>query len=161
MNRISARRLLLSAGVVALGLGGLIAQARASEGDDSDSRSADGPVGSWSVTDPTNPHFHALATYGDDGTFTVSAGNAAMSGGHGVWKKTGPGTFELSFFIYHFNAAGIPDRLLRVHENATLDKDRDEFDGAGTTSVCDVDGKNCTLETDVRHGTRIKLDSAP
>jgi hypothetical protein len=138
-----------------------LGQSQKAETESPEHEGEGGIVGSWSVTDPNNPNFHALSTFFDDGLFVASPASAMTSGGHGVWIKTGPHEFVVTFLLFGRGPAGNPVTLIKRQEQTTLSNDGNTFHGNGEAEVCDLNGQNCVAHMDMRDGIRITTKSFP
>lgn len=106
------------------------------------------PEGSWvySVTIPGYT-FTGLETYAAGGTYTEAdqlsfSPIGVATAGHGVWKKTGEGTFLLTYLNLTFDAfsSGNPTGTLVVRQTAKMDKSGNKYTGSGDYTYFDLQG---------------------
>jgi hypothetical protein len=110
-----------------------------------DTRSCQGPTGSWrySVPQAGAPDIQGFDTYSADGGYaTVDViGGLFQTTGIGSWKCTGHNTWELTFFTLNYDpTSGALLGTLEYRQTAKLDRDGDTFSGSGDFEYYDAAG---------------------
>lgn len=120
-------------------------------------------VGSWFVEVTPGPGgpppFANLATLNWPGTIITS--DPVFGAGHGVWKRVGPGEFDIKFvtLIPANNPAGLPpNSILTVTATMTVDDSGDEASGISTGVFTDSAGNVLAVSAGPTTFTRIELD---
>lgn len=100
-----------------------------------------GIVGAWIVDGQPDggPAFTNIGTLHRDGT-TANA-DPVFGPGHGVWKRVGPRRFAVRFItiVSPFNPV-LPNTIITVNGELTLDRSRKTATGSFETSFTDLNG---------------------
>lgn len=114
-------------------------------------------VGTWQSQVASLPT--SLFTFNADGTLTGSANTAQASGGHGVWRKTGPNQWEAKNVGFLYGADGNAEYILEAEFDFVLNA------GGNTASSPNIvvtlkalDGTVVSVTTLSSTLTRISLD---
>jgi hypothetical protein len=165
-ERFTRRRMLSTAGAAAVGT--LVATAGPARADGGQEI-----VGSWSATvtatDPPLGSFASLLSFHGDGTLTESRrlfladspfGPVLESGGHGAWKRTGPGRYDASFRFLLQQAppsagapVGVDAVTLELETNGTSD-----LGGTFSSTIKDTEGHDLFTARGTVVGQRIEVD---
>jgi hypothetical protein len=104
--------------------------------------------GSWLVTvnvPGAKLSFTAITTFAAGGVSSSTGAYDRLAQNSpllGTWKKTGANRFERTAYFFQFDPLGVPLRMLKNKEVYRL-KQRNQFEGEGRQSACDLDGENC------------------
>lgn len=114
-------------------------------------------VGSWQSRVASSPT--SLFTFNADGTLTGSANSALASGGHGVWRKTGPNQWVAKNVGFIYDTNGNAEFILEAEFDFVLNA------GGNTASSPNIvvtlktlDGTVVSVTTLSSTLTRISLD---
>ena len=124
-------------------------------------------VGAWfsTVTPTVIPAFVGLGTFTADGgmvnTTSLSLGAPLESPGHGQWIKTGPRTYDVTFFTVSADAAGNHILTSKVRAKLRLSADGNEFTGVFQVDVLDPNGEPLGSDTGTIRSRRIEVEPLP
>lgn len=102
--------------------------------------------------------FTALGTFARGGGMVGIAGNTAPTRGNtvfGTWTKTGPKQFACTFMGFYYDAKGVLENYVKVHETLRLGSDPDTYDGVSTIQLLDTKFSVIAQINGIIHGTRI------
>ncbi len=128
-------------------------------------------AGAWfsTVTPTLIPPFVSVGTFERGGTLTnissvslafppgVIASGVPESPGYGVWAKTGPQTYAVTFLTITGDGTGGFAGTQKVRATLTIGPDGDQFDGVFQVDVLDPGGSLIVSDTGTIHGVRIKV----
>jgi hypothetical protein len=109
---------------------------------------------------PLGPAFPTLNTYHVGGTLSEhgSALSPAQRGsGHGIWKRTGYGSFTYRLTFQIFDPSGLLAATQNVTSNLTVAPKGNTFTGTSTFTRTDVSGNVEALRCATLAGTRIRF----
>jgi hypothetical protein len=106
------------------------------------------------VVPPREEKLRALIVYNQDGTLVATEGGSVVlhpapgmltSNDIGLWKQTGPRTFEYTSYVLFSDLNGKPANKLRVHGRYTLSPDGNTYTGTSFFDVLDDTPKENVL----------------
>lgn len=89
-----------------------------------------------------NP-FPALYSFHEDGTVSETGSRSppsSRSPGHGIWKPTGPGTFDVRNTFQGFDPNGLLATNMDIRSYLRISEDGGSFTGTSTLTVTDLSG---------------------
>lgn len=114
-------------------------------------------IGSW-LSGDTADQPGVLWTFNRGGTLTSSANTTAFSGGHGVWERVAPRTFDAVNVGFIFGADGLAELIIENQVTFEVSRDGETFTAAFESTVKTLDGATVQVVTGTAEGRRLSLD---
>ena len=122
-------------------------------------------TGTWLLTittdDPGTPPFEGLYTFTSDGIALFSSVGPPIPGlgnpGHGVWAKTGPNTFVVTWKQFTYDDIYTCNGSLVIRSTITFSSD-DEYSSVDTGKILDLSGHTVINIGGTHLGRRMKVE---